>query len=109
MTFDSPGPAGADLIVNGTGFGGLKIVASGRVIRTSTATGAAATYMFGPTGATDPVTPDVKLSNLLTPARLAALTGSGGYLTPAATGVAWSFPAGGRMAGGRSRGLARGK
>ena len=105
VTFDSPGPAGADLIVNGTGFGGLKVSASGRVIRTSTATGAAATYLYGATGATDPVTPDVKLSNLLTQPRLAALTGSGGYLTPAATGVAWSFPAGGEWSVGVPVGL----
>ncbi len=101
VVFDS----GSNLIVNGTGFGGLKVTASGAIIRTSVATGAAATYLYGPTGASDPVSASAKVSNLLTSTRLAALTGSGGYLTPAASGVAWNFPAGGEWGAGVPVGL----
>jgi len=50
-------------------------------------------------GATpDPVANDTKLNNYLTAVRLAALTGTGGYLTPAPDGVAFAFPAGGEWA-----------
>ncbi len=100
VTFNNPGATGADLIVNGTGFGGLKVVGAGRTIKLS-----ATTFLVGGTGPADPLGNDLKVSNLLTAARLNALTGSGGYLTPAATGVVWNFPSGGEWAGGVSVGL----
>jgi autotransporter-associated beta strand protein len=43
----------------------------------------------------DPTPNAVKLSNYLTVSRLNGISGTGGYLTPAATGEIWSFPAGG--------------
>ena len=89
VTFNNPGSTGVDLIVNGTGFGGLKVIANTASIRTSTSTGSSATFL------TDPVLNENKLSNLLTDVRLAALTGTGGYLTTAASGRTWAFPAGG--------------
>ena len=45
-------------------------------------------------GATpDPVSNADKVANLLSPTRLAALTGSGGYLTPAPAGATFVMPA----------------
>ena len=73
----------ADLVVNGSGFGGLRIDARARP-----------SVLFSG-GAADPVSTAAKLDNLLTATRLAALTGSGGFLTPAAQGATWNFPSGG--------------
>ncbi len=72
--------ASSNLVVNGTGFGGLRVNGLAR-----------ANTLFS--GATpDPVTNSAKLSNLLTPARIAAVTGSGGYLTPAPANETYVFP-----------------
>ncbi len=95
----TPGPlggvdfTGSNIVVNGSGFGGLRVNALAR-----------ANNLFAG-GAADPVANDTKLNNYLTPARLAALTGSGGYLTPAASGVVWNFPAGGEWANTQPVGL----
>ncbi len=83
----------ADLIVNGTGFGGLKVEGLARpngLIQGNVA---------------DPVTNDVKVASVLTSARLSRITGTGGYLTAAPAGAAFSFPAGGEWAPGVTVGL----
>jgi autotransporter-associated beta strand protein len=76
------------LIVNGAGLGGLRVngVARPGVLIDGTPTGV------------DPVANDAKVANLLSPARLAALTGTGGYLTPAPNGATFAFPAAGQWA-----------
>ena len=61
----------ADLIINGSGYGGLRVNGLARP-----------SNLFGGGGA-DPVSNADKVANLLSPARLAALTGTGGFLTPA--------------------------
>ncbi len=100
VIFAAPSATGSNLIINGTGFGGLKVTGAGRIIKT-----APTTFLYGADGSTDPVGNDTKVSNFLTVARLSGLTGTGGYLTPAANGVVWNFPAGGEWAGGVSVGL----
>jgi hypothetical protein len=76
----------ADLIVNGTGFGGLRINASPRP---------AALF----SGATpDPVSNATKISDALPAARLARVSGTGGYLTLAPPDQTYNFPAGGEWA-----------
>ncbi len=89
-----------NLIVNGSGFGGLRVVAVSRPDRLFSATGA-------PGGAAipDPTPNTTKLNSYLTPTRLAAITGSGGYFTPGANGGAWTFPVGGEWGAGIAVGL----
>jgi len=77
---------GSSLIVNGSGLGGLKINGLSRP-----------NALFSGGGA-DPVANNLKVDNMLSTARLAALTGTGGYLTPAPTGSTWNVPAGGEWA-----------
>lgn len=72
----------ADLIVNGTGFGGLKIVGQARP-----------SNLLG--GIVDPVSNATKVNSVLTAARLSRLTGSGGYLTVVPENETWVFPGGG--------------
>jgi autotransporter-associated beta strand protein len=79
VAFDTAAGSSANLVVNGTGFGGLKVNALARP-----------SALLG--GAPDPVTNAAKLNNLLTSSRVAGLTGSGGYLTAAAAGEAYAFP-----------------
>jgi fibronectin-binding autotransporter adhesin len=73
----------ADFIVNGSGFGGLKIAAQRRPNA----------LLMG--GIADPVSGVDKLAPVLTSTRLARLTGTGGYLTVATLGETWPFPAAG--------------
>jgi hypothetical protein len=87
----STGTDGVGLIVNGTGFGGLRV--EGRSRPTALLGGA------------DLVLNSDKIANLLTATRLAALTGTGGYLTPAANGSTFTFPSGGEWVPGVSVGL----
>jgi hypothetical protein len=69
------------VVVNGTGLGGLRVNGLDRP----------AALFNGLTGYSE--TPaDQKVANLLTQARLAGLTGTGGYLTPAAQGVTFTLP-----------------
>jgi fibronectin-binding autotransporter adhesin len=67
------------VIVNGTGLGGLRVNGLNRP----------AALLAG--GAD--VAADLKVGNLLTQARLAGLTGTGGFLTPAAQGTTFTLPA----------------
>ena len=89
-----------DIIVNGTGFGGLRVAATARPDRLFSASGVA-----GGAAIPDPTSNTTKIDAYLTVARLAAVTGSGGYLTPAPSGVTYNFPAGGEWAGGQNVGL----
>ncbi len=85
----------ADFIVNGTGVGGLKIASAARPAA-----------LFDPAHATsDPVSGVAKVNAVLTPERLARLSGSGGYLTVATPSETWPFPAGGEWAAGVPVGL----
>ena len=78
----------ADLIVNGSEFGGLKITASPRP-----------SALLDPMIAlSDPVTAIEKIVPVVSATRLARLTGTGGYLTVATPGQTWPFPAGGEWA-----------
>ena len=70
--------------MNGTGTGGLRV--NGRARPNALFSG----------GGADPV--DVKVANVLTAARLAGLTGTGGYLTPAPADATFTLPAGGDWA-----------
>jgi fibronectin-binding autotransporter adhesin len=79
-----------DIVINGTGFGGLRVVAKARPDRLFSATALA-----GGAAIPDPTSNTAKLDAYLTAARLAAMTGSGGFITPVALGQMWSFPAGG--------------
>jgi autotransporter-associated beta strand protein len=81
------------LIVNGSGTGGLRV--NGITRPNALFSGATA----------DPITNDIKVNNLLTATRLAAITGTGGYLTPAPVGVAFSMPAAGEWGVGVPVGL----
>lgn len=76
----------ADFIINGTGFGGLRIESGSRP--NALLQGAIA----------DPVPSTTKLSSVLTATRLSRLSGTGGYLTPAPGGATYSFPTGGEWA-----------
>ena len=79
-----PGATGSNntsIIVNGSGLGGLTVKGLSRP-----------TALLG--GA-DPIGNDAKVANLLTQGRLAALAGTGGYLTPAPQGATFTFPTGG--------------
>jgi hypothetical protein len=78
----------ADLIVNGSEFGGLKITASPRP---SALLNAAVVL-------TDPVTTLAKVAPVASATRLSRLTGTGGYLTVATPAQTWPFPAGGEWA-----------
>ncbi len=73
--------ATSNIVVNGTGFGGLRI------------TGFARQNKLFAGGAADPDTTSSKVNAYLTPARMNALTGSGGYLTAAARGETYVLPA----------------
>jgi fibronectin-binding autotransporter adhesin len=98
--------AAVDLVVNGSGFGGLRINTSGRITKsTSVLAPNPPMYLFGSDGSTDPVTTETKINNLLTVTRLNAVSGSGGYLTPAPSGLTYNFPAGGEWAAGVTVGL----
>lgn len=68
------------LVVNGTGLGGLRVNGLNRPAN-----------VVNGTGMTD-VAGDVKIANLLTQSRLVGLTGTGGFLTPAAQGVTYTLP-----------------
>ncbi len=109
-TFNAPGAGGADIIVNGSNAGeggGLRIVATPRNTRGYTANnGAPAGLAFTDSGATNVAKLDGNATqSILAPARLAALTGIGGYLTIGATGGTVPFPAGGEWANGVTVGL----
>lgn len=73
----------ADFIVNGSGFGGLRI------------SGIARPNALIQGGAADPVSAAVKLNDALPATRLARVSGSGGYLTIAPANATFAFPAGG--------------
>jgi hypothetical protein len=79
-----------DLIINGSGFGGLRVTATSRPDRLF-----AENQVVGGVAVPDPTSNVTKLNSYLTATRLAAITGSGGYLTPGAAGGAWAFPVGG--------------
>jgi fibronectin-binding autotransporter adhesin len=84
-TTTSGGTNGTDLVINGSGFGGLRVEGRARP-----------NALFDSGGAvSDPVSTADKVANLLTASRLAGLTGTGGYLTPAPIGNPFAFPAGG--------------
>jgi hypothetical protein len=83
--------AASNLIVNGSGLGGLRVNGLTRP-----------TALIG---GVDPVSNDQKVANLLSASRLALLTGSGGYLTPAPVGATFAFPAGGEWGAGVNVGL----
>jgi hypothetical protein len=51
------------------------------------------------------VSNDLKVANLLSASRMAALTGNGGYLTPAAQGATFAFPVGGEWTNAPAVGL----
>ncbi|MDB6155909.1 MAG: transporter, partial [Chthoniobacteraceae bacterium] len=85
--------ASSNIVINGSGFGGLRVSALARP-----------NTLFA--GATpDPVSNDIKLNNYLTATRLAALSGTGGYLSPAAAGATFNFPSGGEWANAQPVGL----
>ena len=73
----------ADFIVNGSGFGGLRINSAARPNATIQG------------NAVDPVDGNTKINSVLTPTRLSRVSGSGGYLTVAPTGQTYAFPNGG--------------
>ena len=78
------------VVVNGTGLGGLRVNGLARP---------GATLNNGTNvGAFTDVASDLKIGNLLTPERLAGLTGTGGYLTPAAQGATFTLPSAGEWA-----------
>lgn len=83
------------VIVNGTGFGGLRIEARARPNALFSVTG-----NVGGAPKPDPVDNITKIDGYLTPTRLSQITGSGGYLTVAPIGQAWSFPSGGEWVDG---------
>ena len=89
-----------DLIVNGTGFGGLRVNATARPDRVF-----AVGQVVGGAATPDPTSNTTKIDAYLTAARLAAVTGSGGYLTAAPAGVTYNFPAGGEWGAGQNVGL----
>jgi autotransporter-associated beta strand protein len=76
----------ADFVVNGTGFGGLRINGIPRP----------SALISG--GGADPVSNASKLNDALTATRLARVSGTGGYLTIAPTNEMFSFPVGGMWA-----------
>lgn len=78
------------VVVNGVGFGGLRVEARARPDVIFSATGA-----IGGAHMADPVSNVAKLGAYLDVARLSGITGSGGYFTPAPFGETWTFPAGG--------------
>jgi autotransporter-associated beta strand protein len=91
-------PTALDITINGSGYGGLRVQTAGRVTKSTAAPTGTPVYLFGEDGSGDPITNDAKLDNFLTANRLAALRGSGGYLTPAAQGAVFTFPIGGEWA-----------
>jgi fibronectin-binding autotransporter adhesin len=76
----------ADFIVNGTGFGGLRIVGIPRPNA----------LLSG--GIADPVSNVSKINDALPATRLARVSGTGGYLTMAPPNATYNFPAGGMWA-----------
>lgn len=89
-----------NIVIDGSGFGGLRVTASSRPDRLFSATG-----LPGGAATPDPTSNVTKLNSYLTATRLAAITGSAGYLTPGANGGAWTFPAGGEWLSGVTVGL----
>jgi hypothetical protein len=81
------------LVVNGSGLGGLRV--NGKALPNKLFAG----------GAADPTSGADKIANLLTPERLAALTGTGGYLTIAPQSGTFALPSGGEWAAGVPVGL----
>ena len=79
-----------NLVVNGTGFGGLRVNAVARPDRLFSATGTP-----GGAATPDPTPNVIKMDAYLTAQRLAAISGSGGYLTIAPVGGRFNFPAAG--------------
>src|SRR6185436_366934 len=75
--------ATSNLVINGSGTGGLRVNGLSRP-----------SGLFGGLGATDPVANNEKVQAFLSPGRLAALTGSGGYLTAAPVGSTFTMAAG---------------
>ncbi len=110
VTFNAVGAGGTDLIVNGSNAGeggGLRISAIARNTRGFTASNGASTGLaFADTGADNvsKLNSDA-VNSIAAPARLAALTGSGGFLTIAASGGTFPFPAGGEWANAVTVGL----
>ena len=109
-TFNAAGAAGADLIVNGSNAGeggGLRITAVARNTRGFTANNGASTGLaFADTGADNLAKLNGNAANSIAgAARLAALTGSGGYLTIAPSGATFPFPAGGEWSNAVTVGL----
>ncbi|HZJ17098.1 MAG TPA: autotransporter-associated beta strand repeat-containing protein, partial [Chthoniobacteraceae bacterium] len=110
VTFSAAGEGGTDLIVNGSNAGeggGLRIAATPRNTRGYTANnGASAGLAFADTGADNlaKLNGDA-IESIAGDARLAALTGSGGYLTIAPTDATFPFPAGGEWANAVTVGL----
>jgi fibronectin-binding autotransporter adhesin len=110
VTFNSAGAAGADLIVNGSNAGeggGLRITAAARNTRAYVANnGASQGLAFVDTGDDNLAKLNADFTNsIASPIRLAALTGSGGYLTIAPTGATFQFPAGGEWSNAVTVGL----
>ncbi len=110
VTFNAVGAGGTDLIVNGSNAGeggGLRISSIARNTRGFTASNGASTGLaFADTGADNVAKLNSDAVNsIAAPARLAALTGSGGYLTIAASGATFPFPAGGEWANAVTVGL----
>ncbi|HEV8606106.1 MAG TPA: autotransporter-associated beta strand repeat-containing protein [Tepidisphaeraceae bacterium] len=76
----------SNLIINGSGTGGLMVKGTSRP-----------NALFSG-GGSDPVSNADKVANLLSATRLQNLTGTGGYLTPAASEATFTMPAGGDWA-----------
>ncbi len=110
VTFNAAGADGTDLIVNGSNAGeggGLRIAATPRNTRGYTANnGASAGLAFADTGADNLAKLNGDdIESIAGTARLAALTGSGGFLTLAPTGATFPFPVGGEWANAVTVGL----
>jgi fibronectin-binding autotransporter adhesin len=85
--------SGHTLIINGTGFGGLRVEANARPDALFSSTG-----LPGGGSIADPTSSLAKINGYLTADRLAGITGIGGYLTVAPIGQTWNFPSGGEWA-----------
>ncbi len=79
--------AAHDIIINGTGFGGLRVNSAARPDRLFSDT-----QTPGGNATPDPVSSLTKINDYLTPARISAVSGSGGYLTVAPAGAPYTVP-----------------
>ncbi len=94
-TGTTAGTNGSDIIVNGAGFGGLRVEGRARP-----------NLLFDASGTVvDPVSNADKVANYLTSQRMAGITGTGGYLTAAPVGTTFNFPIGGDWSAGVTVGL----